>query len=894
MTPPRENWLTQIYGWLLRLLPEDFYREFGEDMRQDFADIARDASHNPWLQVRTLAIGVWDVGVHAVSARASDGDMKTGDTTRGGEGMMGTTKMWGLDLRYALRGLIRQPGATVTVIITLTVCIGANVAIAGVAKQLILAPLPIADDAYVMRVYETRPRVGRDRNVVSYPDLADWKQRNRSFVGMAGWTGSSVQLTGSDEPVQINGVAVTWDFHEVTGVPFALGRAFTREDATPDGADVIILSNEIWRARFGADPEILGRLVRVDGGPATVVGVSAAGSRFPAWADFWTPLADNPYEYGRGGHWLSVLGRLAPGVTLEQARSDMQRVALELEAEYPDANDGHYANVFPIRNEELGDLRRAMILLASAVGFLLLIACANLANMRLAQLVSRRREFAIRRAMGASRGRVLRQTLTETAVIAAIGSTLGLVIALLALGAIDLPTILGVGWVQSPSLDPGLLVIAGGATVITIFLVGLAPARRSSAPGLGEELRDGDARGTAGAAGSRTRGLLVSAQVALTVVLLVGAGLSLRSLLELGSVDPGFEPTGVAIGSIGLPELRYPDGRDRSRALQEMLQVTRQLPGVEVAGMTNAAPLSGMDAGRFFTVVGRAQPESRDDMNAALRVVTPGYIEAMEIPLLVGRLFNDADGPEDDDPVMLVNQAMADRHWPDGEAVGARVVTAYQGVDTFTVVGIVGDVRHRSLDSDLQPELYLNALQRPPERVMLVARSTGDPGVLVAALRDAVRQVDADQPLSDLRTMDDALRGSLQRPRVLFRTIAAFAVVALFLSMIGIYGVVAYSVRHRTREIGVRMALGASTPTVVGHIIRTGASPVVLGMAVGIIGAAWLSSLMKGMIFGITPTDPLTYLAVTGLLGLVSCAALWTPARMATRVDPARSLQEPL
>jgi putative ABC transport system permease protein len=885
--------LSGVSGWLLRLLVRAVPEELRDSVLGDLDEEAGPGRTEFWRVVEVGRISARFAGARvkdaamgrlaAVRGSATGGPGRDTWKGTGGGGMDGFAR----DVRFAVRTLVRRPAFSVTALAILTLGIGGNVTMFAVVEQVLLTPLPFEKPHELVRVYERRPQVGLERNVVAFPDLADWKAQNEVFSEMVGWTGFAANLTGSDEPVRVLGAGTTWEIFEVIGVAPTLGRGFRPEDDVVDAEPVIVLSHALWRQRFGADPDVLGRSVQLDGQSRTVIGVVASGAGYPASAQFWTPLAADPYGYSRGGHFMNVLARLAEGVTLERARADMQALALRLEAEYTDTNEGHYTSVFPLADVEIGDARGRLLFLMAAVGFLLLIVCINLGNMQIARTLGRRTELAVRTAMGAARGRLLSQLVTESAVLAGIGGALGLIAGLWAVRLVDLSSLVEVPWVETPTLDLRVFGFTLFACLGTVILTGLLPALGATRDEPASSLRERRGR----APGMSLRNALVGSEVALTVVLLFGAGVTLRSFALLSAVDPGFEAEGVLTADLNLPISDFPTPSDRGRFADEVLTRLRAVPGVTDAAVTMLIPLAGGDMGRFFTILDRPSPESREDWNARLRVAGAGYFETMRIPIVSGRSFTREDR-DDALPVMILNRTMARQYWPDGDPLGARITTAFQGLDTFTVVGVAEDVAHSALDIDPNPEMYLSLSQVPPQELSLVVRTAGNPTALAGAVRQAVREVDPNQPVANMATMEDRVRTALAEPRNLSAAVAVFALFAVLLAMTGVYGVVAYLVRQRTAEIGLRMALGARGKDIIWLVMGQGLAPVLAGVAAGLVVVVALGGIVNTLLYGVTSRDPVTYAIVSMTLLAVCAFAVWVPARRAVKIRPAAALAE--
>lgn len=799
------------------------------------------------------------------------------------------------DARYGFRMLLKKPGFTVVAVLALALGIGANTAIFSVVNAVLLRPLPFAQQEQLVQVYGNDTKRARGQVPSSYPNFADWRDQNQVFDHIAAYTQSAAILTGVDNPEQLDGVSTSGDLFAVLGANAALGRTLTPEDEKPGSQPVAVLSYGLWQRRFGANPALVGQQVMLDGVSRTVVGIMPQGFAFPFTAvklEYWLPLDPKSEEnMERGANYLSVIARLKPGVDLPQAQAEMETIVRRLEQQYPERNAGKGIKLSSMYESVVGNIRPALYILLGAVGFVLLIACANVANLLLARAASRQKEMAIRTALGAGRLRIVRQLLTESVLLAVMGGALGLLLAvwgmdlLMAVIPTDFPRMAEIG------LDRRVLGFTLGVSLMTGIVFGLVPALRSSRLDLNESLKDGSRGSSESISRNRVRSLLIVSQVALSLVLLVGAGLLIRSFKQLQDVNPGFEPQRVITASIALPYAKYKEESQMSAFFKEALQRGAEVPGVEAVGGVSPLPLSGNIAMSGLTIEGRPTPGPGERLITHSRIITPDYFRAMGIPLIKGRVFSEQD-TKDAPRVVVINESLARKYFPGEEAIGKRIDVTVADDNMAEIIGIVGDVRHMTLDREAGVESYFTYQQVPNTFMTLVARSKSDnPASLVAGLRHAVEQVDKDQPLSDIRTMEQLLADSLARRRFNMLLLGIFSAVALLLAAVGIFGVMNYSVTQRTHEIGIRMALGAQARDILRMVVSQGMILVLAGVCLGLVGAYFLMRLMTSLLYGVTATDPLTFIGVALVLSGVSLVACFIPARKATKVDPMVALR---
>ena len=795
------------------------------------------------------------------------------------------------DLRYALRGLRASPGFTAVAVLTLAMGIGASTTIFSVANAVLLRPFPYHEPDRIVRLYETNPTT--DTFGISEPNYLDWVERVRGLSQLAAFTGGNLTLLGDGDPEQLNTMAGTPSLFPLLGVRQLVGRVFNEQEAKPGApARVVVLSYAFWQTRFGADPQVVGRTMNLDGTSYEVIGVMPPEFVFPGNPVLWEPLAPSATlsrgETPRGDRRLGVLGRLAPNVTMARARDELQSVARDLARQYPETNREWGANVTSLEEWLIGDaLRMRVQVLLVAVGLLLLMACVNVANLLLARATARQREMSVRAALGAGRGRIVRQLLTESLVLAAIGAALGVAVTVIAI-----PVLRDVGGTAIPRLDElnvDWRVVGFGiaASLVTGILFGIAPALQASRADLNDVLRSG---GRIAAAG-RLRSILIVTSVAMALVLLVGAGLVGRSFDRLMRVDYGFRTEGVFTASLEVSGERY---RERARRAAFYAEASRRLaatPGIRAVGFTNVAPFSGGSTAIRFTVVGR-QPASADEfLSANWRSVTPGYFAAIGVALERGRWIADSDG-ERDPRVVVITETMARQIWPGVDPVGQQIAVGGNTAVPWTVVGVVSDIRDQLLEEEPAPMMYLSFQQVSWSNMWLLVRGTGDPMALAPVVRREIHAIDPLMPVANEQPLSRLVSAIAAQPRFTALIFGLFASAALVLAVVGVYGIVAYGVTQRTREIGVRLALGATPSRIVMNVVRHGVGLAGFGIAVGLWAAYALSRFMQGILYEVTATDTVTYLAVAALLAGCSAAASILPARWAARLDAVRALRD--
>ena len=795
------------------------------------------------------------------------------------------------DIQYGARLLLRTPTFALIAITALTIGIGANTAIFSVINTLLLQPLPYRDAGRLAIIWEHNLPRDRKSNVVGPSNFLHWRDMNQVFDDIAATTITfNVTLTGGGDPEELQTQSVSADFFQILGVQPAVGRAFSAEEHQPNSR-VAIISDRLWKRRFAADQTVLQRPLVVDATPYTVVGVMPPGFSFlDNTVDVWRPIGFTAQSRTPRGRSLMVVGRLKPAVTVQRAQADMTRVAAELTRMFPEFNTGWTARVVGLREQLTGDVRPALMVLAGAVAFVLLIACANIANLLLARATARPRELAVRAALGAGRSRLVRQLLAESLVLSVVGGLCGLLLAWWSLGLLRsvVAARLSVPRLETVGIDAWVLTFTLAASLLSGMLFGVVPALMGSGTRLTHALKEGGRTGSA-ARGRRARAVFVIVEVALALVLLVAAGLLLRSFRHLLDVNPGFDPTRTVTMRLSLPDVRY--GRDSGRAqfFARLFEQIDALPGVQASGAVSYLPLTGLGAATRVTIIGQPTPPPGQEAVTDVRVMTHNYLEAMSVPLLRGRLFNEKDDADAKGRV-VINETMARRHWPDQDPIGKRVLISWDNIED-EIIGVVGDVKHAGLDLETRAMTYWPYARNAYGTMTLAVRATANTKQTANAIVGLVRQMDPDLVVAGVSTMEDVVSNSMAQRRITMLLLSIFAGAALILAAVGIYGVIAYSVTQRTQEIGIRMALGAQHADVLRMIVRQAATLATAGVALGAAGAFLLTRLMAGLLFQVQPTDPITFISVASVLGFVAIAASYVPGRRATRVDPVIALR---
>ncbi|HET9528798.1 MAG TPA: ABC transporter permease [Blastocatellia bacterium] len=799
------------------------------------------------------------------------------------------------DLRYGVRLLVKQPGFTLIAVITLALGIGANTAIFSLVNAVLLRPIPFPESEQLVTVWEDASVIGFPRGEAAPANYVDWKAQQSVFEDLAALSWQSLALTSDGEPERVSAYGVTSNLFPLLGVQPALGRIFLPEEDSPGASKVAILSHALWQRRYGGDHSIIGRDITLNGRQHTVVGVMPASFQFlQSYIGLWVPAAFSREELAeRDSHYLIVVGRMKGGVTVEQAKADIGTITERIARDHPDEAEFLRSDVVPLHELLAGRVRRPLVMLLVAVGFVLLIACANIASLLLSRASARRREMAVRTALGANRARVVRQLLTESVLLAGAGGAAGLLFSLWSFTL--LKQLIPEGMLLTAKLEIDLPVLGFTLVVslITGMVFGLAPAMQASKIDLNQALKEGGGRAGAGAAGNRLRGAFVVAEVALALVLLVGAGLLIRTVFHLHDQYSGFQPEQLLTMRTVLPTNKYAEHPKRVAFYDQVLERVGALPGVVSLAYTTSVPLEWKGGANGFTIEGR-QPEPGVFTNAIHRQISPDYFRTMGIRLRQGRYFDERDDKQSI-PVVIINETMARQFWPAEDPLGKRIKFGGPDSSWMTIAGIVDDVRQMGMDVAVKAEMYLPYKQITTHRFYtprdLVIRSAGDPLDLVAEVREEIRAVDPDQPVSNIATMEEVLSEEAAPRSLGMILVSSFAGLALLLSSLGIYGVLSYFVAQQTPEIGIRLALGAQPCNILGQVMKKGMSWALLGIAIGSLAAFALTRLMTSLLFGVSATDPATFGLVVLMLVAVALLACYLPAKRAMRVDPMVALR---
>jgi putative ABC transport system permease protein len=800
------------------------------------------------------------------------------------------------DLRYGARIFGKAPASTAVALVALALGIGTSTAIFSVVDAVLLKPLPFQNAQQLVVIWEKSSTRNLQRMYVARGNFWEWSRQSHSFSAMAGLQVAQINLTGGPngrmEPEELKAERVSAGLFPMLGVQAVVGRTFRPEEDQPGHANFAILSHRLWQRRFGADPSIAGKAIRLRDQSFTVVGVLRGGfSLLEPDIDVWVPLGLNPNDpRTANARTLRVVARLKPDVTIEQARSELATIGTRLEESNKALNAGYRPNVFPIREELAGKARQPLLILSGAVGLLLLITCANVASLLLARGASRRKEIAVRFAMGATRGRLVTQLLGESVLLSMAGGVLGLVIAWLGItlvrqfGPENMPQLKTVG------MDGRLFLFFAAVSLATGIVFGILPAIQNSAVDLSGALGETSRGGTANRAGRRMRSALVVVEVALAVMVLIGAGLLVRSFARLRAVNPGFQPGGVFTMRLPLLGGRNAAMDKRTPFIHQAIESLSALPGVKSAAAVTSLPLTGLDVGSVFWVEGRPAPPPDQRPNLLLRSVSGSYFGTMEVPLVSGRTFSEAD-TQQSSPVAVVNQSLARRFFPGEAAVGKRLTLDSMSARVVEIVGICGDVNQEKVVGEDWPMAYLPYTQSPPASIVAVMRTAGEPESIAGAAREAIHRLDADQVVTEQRTMQDVMDRAVAEPRFDTTVLMFLAAVAFLLSAVGIYGVISYDVNDRIHELGIRAALGAQRGDVLRLVLGQGAQMAALGIVLGLAGALALTRFMASMLYGVKPTDFFTFAAISLLLGAVALIASYIPSRRAMALDPVAALR---
>ncbi|HET9695324.1 MAG TPA: ABC transporter permease [Terriglobales bacterium] len=808
------------------------------------------------------------------------------------------------EVKFALRTMRKRPAFSIITVLVLALGIGANTAIFSVVNSVLLQPLPFPEPNRLVQLWHTPPEKsfpGLKKFSLSPANYLDWKAQNTTFESMAIYGQGVATLTGSGEPQSVPGTRVSPEFFSTLGVKPMMGRTFTTEDGSENAGKTVVISEDFWRTNFGGNSNILGQTIRLNDEPHTVIGIMKGTFSFPAWnpaPKMWTCMQWDPKERAvRGNHNYMAFGRLKPGVSVQQAQSELSTIAARLAKEYPADDTGWGAMVLPLREELVGDVRPALLVLLGAVGFVLLIACANVANLVLAATLARGKELAIRTALGASRSDLIRGVLIETVILALAGGAVGLLFAHFGVQVIlnflsnDLPRMGEIG------LDSTVLVFTFAVSLLTGLLSGLVPALKFAKADINEALKQGVGRGSTETGGRRTRTTLVIAEVALSLMLLVGAGLMIRTFYHLQKTESGVDPHNVLTTYLPLPKAKYDKGAPARNFYSQVLTKVRALPGVESAAVVDSLPLQGGSV-QPIMIEGRPLLQMSDQPEVPTRNISAGYLKTMHIPVIRGRDFSESD-TEKSTPVALISQSLAKEFFPNEDPIGKHIsmelTDKYMELPTTPreIVGVVGDVKMEGLDSDRSDSaIYLLHDQVATGHMGLAVRTAGDPMNVATAVANAVHAVDPTQTLLDTMSMEDVIAASLAQRRFTMMLLVTFAGLALLLAGVGIYSVLSYAVRRRVREIGIRMALGAQVKDVVAMIVADGMKPALAGVAIGFVGALLLGRVMASVIYGVSARDSLTFASVSLVLLTVAFLASAVPAYRAAQVEPVRTLRD--
>ncbi|HEY0321332.1 MAG TPA: ABC transporter permease [Pyrinomonadaceae bacterium] len=799
------------------------------------------------------------------------------------------------DLRYGLRMLAKNPGFTLVAVLAIALGIGANTTIFSSINALILHPFSFDNQERLVTIHERVPDAGVKHGSVAPGNFADWRDQSQSFEEIAAIQKRAFNLTEGDQPERVAGARVSPRFFALLNVKPARGRTFTDEEGQPGSAQVVLVKQSLWERRYGSDPNLVGRQIMIDGKAYTVIGILPKEFNFPVnGSELWTPLAFDAKDAGdRNSHYLEIIGRLKPGITKAQAQSEIDGISQREQAEFPETNSGRSGFVEGLNESYTRGSRVYLTVLMGSVVFVLLIACANVANLLLVRSTSRQKEIAVRMALGGSRWRLIRQLLTESIVLALLGGVLGLFFSVWGLEFIKggIPpgyTQYIPGW-EKMQLDFDVLLFTLIVTLLTGAVFGLAPALQATRLNLNESLKESGKGSSSGASRNRLRSLLVVSEIALSLVLLVGAGLMIRSFVQLMRSDLGVNQNNVLTMELSIPRLKYPEEQQRVNFYTELVGRVQNLPGVTEAAAVNYVPMGRSSSSSNFRIEGQPLPPKGKEPYADYRVVTPRYFEAIGTPIRQGRVFNEADKKESP-KVVIVNERLARRYFPAGDALGKRLIISDED-GPLEIVGIAADVKNEDLDEEADMTAYRPFQQDPWWSMALVVRTNSDPAQFAPLVRNEVRALDQEQPVYNIKTMEQIIDESISAKRLAMLMLAFFAFGALLLAAIGIYAVMSYAVTSRSHEIGIRMALGASPRDILRLIIRQGLILTLIGVGLGLLGALALTRAMTEILYGVKATDPLTFAGISLLLSMVAFIACFIPARRATRVDPMVALR---
>ena len=876
----------------------DVVEEVAAHLAQTNDDAARSGMTDDEAADRALRIlDAPDLFLAAIDAKRPRGAARLADWTRreAPPPPEGARLMRSLDIRrdsrYALRMLTRAPVFSAVAILTFAIGIGVNTAVFSVVNGVLLRPLPYPDADRITMVWMDNERQGIREDITSYPNYADWRDQNSSYAQLAAMARTSFSLTGAGEPERLLGARVTASFFDVMGLPPILGRVFTAEHEVEGRDAVAVISQGLWVRRFGGAQDVLGRTLLLNGRPFEVIGVMPGALKLPDDAELWTPLAPTEGQRrARFSFWLPVIGRLQPDVTVEQAQTEMSGITARIVEEFPNMR-GFGAYIEPLEHEIVGDVQQGLLVLMGAVAFVLLIACVNLANLMLGRTTARRRELAIRTALGAGRGRIVRQIVTEATVLALLGGALGVAFAYWATGFFIRLAGDGIPRADSIGVDARVLAFALGMAVLAALLSSLVPALQASSAAVADRLREGGRQG-GGAAAHRTRSTLVAAEVALALVLLTGAGLLTRTLWNMQGLDRGFEADGVVTATVSPPASSYTGAAEIRGFYTRLLERVRAVPGVESAALTTGVLQPLLANSTIFTIEGQPPPPPEERIEYPFESISPEFFETLRIRLAAGRDVSDQDHA--DAPfAAVVNETLARQAWPGQDPIGRRLRPGGANSDApwITVVGVIRDVHRVAPRRAIRPEVYLSALQATPRTLSILVRTDRDPASMLQAIRREVQALDPQIPLYRTGTLSAELSATLNQPRFQATLLAVFAAIALGLAMVGIYGVTSHAVSGRTQEVGIRIALGARGGDVLRLILMQHLKPAIAGVAIGLGAALALGQFMQNLLYGVRAVDPWTYVLMSLALLMVAVPACLIPARRAMRIDPLDALR---
>jgi predicted permease len=880
--------MARLHAWFCRLIGLFQRRRRDAEMSEEIQQ------HLDELIARNLTAGMSPYNARNAALRQFGGVEQIKEIAREQRAWMWPEQLW-QDLRFGLRMLAKSRGFTIVAVIALALGIGANSAIFSVVNAVLLRPLPYKDPDRLVMVWEDATHQGFPRNTPAVANYIDWREQNHVFEDMAAMAAQSFNLTGVGEPERIDGRRVSASLFHLLGVEPQLGRAFLPEEDKAGGNRVVIISHGLWQRRFGADPSIIGRPVTLNGESYTVVGVMPPTFQFPSREDqLWVPIAFAPKEViDRGNHYLEVIARLKRGIILQRAQVEMNTIAARLQQQYPEFNARIGAVVVPLQEHVVGNIKPALLVLLGAVGFVLLIACANVANLLLARAAVRQKEIAVRVALGAGRSRLTRQFLTESVLLAGLGGGAGLLLSTAGTKLLKGFIPETISQAQTITVDARVLIFTAAVSLLTGLIFGLAPAAQVSSSNLNETLKEGGREPVSGSRGNRIRGLLVISEVAISFILLIGAGLLINSFVHLRNVDPGFRTDHLLTMKVELPEVKYADRARRSAFYAELIRRIETLPGIKSAAVASNLPLTYNGDSITISIEGRPDPPPDQRPDVVTRVISPRYFATMGIQLQHGRDFSEQDRA-DSRGVVVISERTARHFWPGENPIGKRLKPGSSGNRRpwLEIVGVVKDVRQMDLAAEPKLQMYL-----PYEQAdffqpnALVIRTNINPLSLAATVRKTVWDIDKDQPVSNISSMEQVLSASVARQRFSMVLLGIFAALALVLAAVGIYGVMSYSVAQRTHEIGIRMALGAQRTDVMKLTVSQGMRLVVIGVIAGLVAAVMLTRVMSSLLFGISATDPVTFAAISLVLMSAALLASYIPAVRATKVDPMVALR---